>query len=101
MGATPKTPSNKSTSNIETPKIQTPSSSKDSFLLPPGFEIKEYKTEKNKWKVYVGPDGKTYRSLSEIKKTHNYDVEKLKEVIEYVATQWHPEDPTNLSRINS
>jgi len=36
--------------------------------LPEGFSIVHKETEKKKWKEYLGPDGKKYRSLNDIKK---------------------------------
>jgi len=40
----------------------------DENSLPEGFQIIVKETDKKKWKEYLGPDGKKYRSLNDIKK---------------------------------
>merc|ERR1719153_929317 len=40
----------------------------DENSLPEGFQIIVKKTDKKTWKEYLGPDGKKYRSLNDIKK---------------------------------
>merc|ERR1719186_255181 len=86
------TPKPKEKSSIAAPK--TPKTPKDNFVLPSDFTVLEYKTEKSAWKVYQGPDGKNYRSMTEVKKfvestTSNYDPQILAATIEYVATEWN------------
>merc|ERR1712059_34258 len=82
------------------------SSKKEAFELPEGFEIKEHKTEKSKWKEYVGPDGKKYRSLADVKKSidstsAHYDAEKVDEVIDFVVKEWTPDDLNKTDYANS
>merc|ERR1712096_419919 len=86
------TPKPKKKSLLVAPKI--PKTPKDNFVLASDFKVLEFKTEKSAWKIYQGPDGKNYRSITEVKKilestTSNYDPQNLAAIIEYVATEWN------------
>jgi len=87
---------------LMTPKKKTTveKTGKDKFELPPDFEVIEKKTEKKSWKIYKGPDGKSYRSMAEVKKyldSKQFDSEKLDVTIEYVASQWNINSEGGLS----
>merc|ERR1711915_313524 len=87
---------------LMTPKKKTTveKTGKDKFELPPDFEVIEKKIEKKSWKIYKGPDGKSYRSMAEVKKyldSKQFDSEKLDVTIEYVASQWNIDSEGGLS----
>lgn len=59
------------TSKAHVTEVKSPRPIKiDENSLPEGFEIIVKKTEKKTWKEYLGPDGKKYRSLNDIKKRY-------------------------------
>merc|ERR1712106_550105 len=76
--------------DLQVPK--TPKTPKDNFELPADFTVIEKKTEKNSWKIYQGPDGKNYRSMTEVKRhleSCTYNTKNLAKTIEFVATDWN------------
>jgi len=88
----PKTPNKPKDKSSTVPK--TPKTPKDDFVLPSDFKVLEHKTEKSNWKSYQGPDGKNYRSITEVKKfieskTSNFNPENLAATIDFVVTEWN------------
>jgi len=89
----PKTPKPKDKSHAA-PK--TPKTPKDTFELPSNFKVIEHKTEKKSWKSYQGPDGKKFRSMTEVKK-YLESTSNLVDTIEFVATEWNSTEHGDLA----
>eukprot|EP00092_Neocalanus_flemingeri_P096024 GFUD01122208.1.p1 GENE.GFUD01122208.1~~GFUD01122208.1.p1 ORF type:complete len:504 (+),score=159.74 GFUD01122208.1:58-1569(+) len=99
----PQTPKPKEKSSIAVPK--TPNTPKDNFVLPDDFKVLEKKTEKKKWKIYQGPDGKNYRSMAEVKRflesqetLSQESQEILEATIEFVASEWNLSEHGSLAK---
>jgi len=91
----PKTPKPREQSDVAHKTHNTQKTPKDTFELPSNFKVIEHKTEKNSWKSYQGPDGKNYRSITEVKRhltkvnSHLESSSNLVDTIEFVATEWN------------
>merc|ERR1719350_2091619 len=92
----PKTPKPKDKSQVAPKTPKTPKTPKDTFELPSNFKVIEHKTEKKSWKSYQGPDGKKFRSMTEVKK-YLESTSNLVDTIEVVATEWNSTDHGDLA----
>jgi len=93
----PKTPSSKDKSHVAPKSPNTQKTPKDSFELPSNFKVIEHKTEKKSWKSYQGPDGKKFRSMTEVKK-YLESTSNLVDTIEFVATEWNSTEHGDLDK---
>jgi len=92
----PKNPNPKDKSQVVPKTPKTPKTPKDTFELPSNFKVIEHKSEKKSWKSYQGPDGKKFRSMTEVKK-YLESTSNLVDTIEFVATEWNSTEHGDLA----